>query len=162
MSIICLCIYRFPWNLHQCFLFEKIFHGRCTIIQCCLFLQYVTRNFSDRTWVCLKNYNAYKRVQKHHRPFYTRHTKSGGVLCYTLRTLSVRPSVRPSSVRPSVCPSALRFRALTLVHFDLFSSNFALTLVSGRSGFGVVSLDTLKEVSYCEEKTHTYTLLWPL
>ena len=43
--------------------------------------------------------------------------------------VSVRPSVRPSSVRlsvrPSVCPSALRFRALTLVPFDLFSSNFA-------------------------------------
>ena len=70
-----------------------------------------------------------------------RHTKSGGLLCYTLRTLSVRPSsvrlsvrpsVRPSvrlsvrlSVRPSVCPSALRFHALTLVPFDLFSSNFA-------------------------------------
>ena len=27
--------------------------------------------------------------------------------------------------RPSVCPSALRFHALTLVPFDLFSSNFA-------------------------------------
>ena len=45
-----------------------------------------------------------------------RHTKSARVLCYTLRTLSVRPSVHPS---------ALRFRALTLVLFDLFSSNFA-------------------------------------
>ena len=33
--------------------------------------------------------------------FIPRHTKSGGVLCYTLRTLSVRPS----SVRPSVCLS---------------------------------------------------------
>ena len=31
------------------------------------------------------------------------HTKSGGVLCYTLRTLSVRPSV----VRPSVCLSVI-------------------------------------------------------
>ena len=38
---------------------------------------------------------------------------------------SVRPSVRPSVIRPSVCPSALRFRALTLVPFDLLSSNFA-------------------------------------
>ena len=36
MSIICLFVNRFPWNLHQSFLFEKIFHGRCTIIQCCL------------------------------------------------------------------------------------------------------------------------------
>ena len=44
--------------------------------------------------------------------------------CYTFRTLSVRPS-------------ALRFCALTLVPFDLFSSNFAQTLVSGRSGMGL-------------------------
>ena len=56
--------------------------------------------------------------------FIPRYTKSGGVFCYTLRTLSVRPS-------------ALRFHALTLVPFDLFSSNFALTLVSGRSGMGL-------------------------
>ena len=48
--------------------------------------------------------------------FIPRHTKSGGVLCYTLRTLSVRLSVHPS---------ALCFCALTLVPFDLFSSNFA-------------------------------------
>ena len=42
----------------------------------------------------------------------------------------------------SDCPSALRFRALTsqlfmLVPFDLFSSNFAETLVSGMSGMGL-------------------------
>ena len=43
-----------------------------------------------------------------------RHAKSGVVFYYTLQTLC-----------PSVCPSALRFRALTLVPFDLFSSNFA-------------------------------------
>ena len=99
MSIICLCINRFPWNLHQCFLFEKIFHGRCTIIQCCLFLQYVTRNFSDRTWVCLQNYNAYKRVQKHHRPFYTPpHKKWRGIMLYP-------PNFECPSVRPSVCLS---------------------------------------------------------
>ena len=48
--------------------------------------------------------------------FIPHHTKSGGVLCYTLRSLSFRPSV---------CLSALHFRALTLVPFDLFSSNFA-------------------------------------
>ena len=34
-------------------------------------------------------------------------------------------SVRRPFVRPSVRPSALRFRALTLVPFDLFSWNFA-------------------------------------
>ena len=33
--------------------------------------------------------------------FIPHHTKSGGILCYTLRTLSVHPSV----VHPSVCPS---------------------------------------------------------
>ena len=49
--------------------------------------------------------------------FIPHHTKSGGVLCYTRQTLSVCPSI----VRPSV----LCFRALTLVPFDLFSSNFA-------------------------------------
>ena len=32
---------------------------------------------------------------------------------------------------------ALRFRALTLVPFYRFSSNFALTLVSERSGMGL-------------------------
>ena len=42
--------------------------------------------------------------------FIPRHTKSGGVLCYTLRTLSVCPSV--------VGPSVLRFRTQTLVPFD--------------------------------------------
>ena len=53
------------------------------------------------------------------------HTKSGRVLCHTLRTLSVRPSVRRPSVRPAsvrpvcVCPSALRFRALTFVSFEI-------------------------------------------
>ena len=35
---------------------------------------------------------------------------------------SVHPSIHPSVVHPSVCQSALRFRALTLVPFDLFSS----------------------------------------
>ena len=64
--------------------------------------------------------------------FIPRHTKSGGVLCYTLRTVSVRPSIRPSSVHPSVCLSALRFRALTLVTFDLFSSTLHRHWYRGR------------------------------
>ena len=38
---------------------------------------------------------------------------------------------------PSVRPSALRFRTLTWVVFDRFSSNFACTLISGRSGLGL-------------------------
>ena len=37
---------------------------------------------------------------------------------------------------PFVRPSELRFRTLTLVVFDRFSSNFAWTLISGRSGLG--------------------------
>ena len=36
---------------------------------------------------------------------------------------------------PSIHPSALRFRTLTWVVFDRFSSNFAWTLISGRSGW---------------------------
>ena len=39
----------------------------------------------------------------------------------------------PSTVRPS----ALRFRTLTWVVSDQFSSNFAWTLISGRSGLGL-------------------------
>ena len=104
--------------------------------------------------------------------FILRHTKSGGVLRYTLRTLSVRPSLRRPSVSASfrcsnfstfwpiifklcidigigkewygfasglipfwnnrvmaldVCQKffVLRFRALSLVPFYRFSSNFA-------------------------------------
>ena len=62
--------------------------------------------------------------------FIPRHTKSGGVLCYALRTVwvSVHPYVRPHT-RPSICPSALCFRTLTWVVFDRFSSNFAWTLI---------------------------------
>ena len=41
------------------------------------------------------------------------------------------------SVCPSVHSSALRFRTLTWVVFDRFSSNFAWTLISGRSGLGL-------------------------
>ena len=51
--------------------------------------------------------------------FYTPpHNKWRGIMLYP-------PNFECPSVRPSVCPSALRFRALTLVPFDLFSSNFA-------------------------------------
>ena len=46
----------------------------------------------------------------------------------------------------------LRFRALTLVPFDLFSSNFAQTLVSGRSDKG------LHVRKFCSETTE----LWPV
>ena len=57
--------------------------------------------------------------------FHTPPQKSGGVLCYTLSTsLSVRPS-------------ALRFRTLTWVVFDRVCSDFAWTLISGRSGLGL-------------------------
>ena len=116
--------------------------------------------------------------------FIPRHTKSGGVLCYTLRTLNVRPSSIHLSVSASfpcsnfstfwliffrlcididigkewygiasglisfwnnrvmaldVCQKcfALRFRALTLEPFYRFSSDFAKTLLSDRSGMGL-------------------------
>ena len=51
-------------------------------------------------------------------------------ICYTLRKFW-------ESVRSSVHPSALRFRTLTWVVFDWFSSNFAWTLISRRSGLGL-------------------------
>ena len=117
--------------------------------------------------------------------FIPRYTKSGGVLCYTLRTLSVRSSVclsvrslfpcsnfstfwpiffklcidigigeewygiasglisfwnnRVTCMALDVCQKcfALRFRALTLVRFYRFSSNFAQALVLDRSGMGL-------------------------
>ena len=69
--------------------------------------------------VFIQNNTDNKQTEAH---FYT---LGGGVLCYTLRTLSVRPFVHPSSICLSLRPSALCFRALTLVPFDLFSSNFA-------------------------------------
>ena len=49
-------------------------------------------------------------------------TKSGGVLCYTLRTfecLSVRPSVRPS-VRQRL---NIRVRSITLIPIEIISRN---------------------------------------
>ena len=86
-------------------------------------------NFTKyRNWVDTPKFGLKIEIFLAYRLFIPRHTKSGRVLCYTLRTLSVRPSV---------CPPALRFRALTLVPFDLFSSNFAQTLVSGRSDMGL-------------------------
>ena len=48
--------------------------------------------------------------------------KVAGIMLYLQKILSVRLSVRPS---------ALRFRTLTWVVFDWFSSNFAWTLISG-------------------------------
>ena len=59
--------------------------------------------------------------------FYTPpHKKWRGIMLYP-----------PNFECPSICPSALRLCALSLVPFDLFSSNFAYTLVLGRSGMGL-------------------------
>ena len=58
-----------------------------------------------------------------------RHTKSGGVLCYTLRKFWNFECL-------SVRLSAHRFRILTWVVFGRFSSNFAWTLISW-SGLGL-------------------------
>ena len=58
--------------------------------------------------------------------FIPRHKRSGRVLIYTIRTVWL-----------SGRPSALRFRTLTWVVFDRFSSNFAWALISGRSGLGL-------------------------
>ena len=56
---------------------------------------------------------------------------SGEVLCYTLRCLSVCPSVRPS-VR------AHHFRSITWVFIHGIFSNFAYILLSAMSGMGLL------------------------
>ena len=63
--------------------------------------------------------------------FYTPPLKCGEVLCYTLRCLSVRPSVRPS-VR------AHHFRSITWVFIHGIFSNFAYILLSAMSGMGLL------------------------
>ena len=59
--------------------------------------------------------------------FYTPPLKCGEVLCYTLRCLSVRPSVR-----------AHHFRSITWVFIHGIFSNFAYILLSGMSGMGLL------------------------
>ena len=63
-----------------------------------------------------------------------------GIMLYPPKILKFWVSVRPS-IHPSVClsvrPSALRFRTLTWVAFNRFSTNFAWTLISRRSGLGL-------------------------
>ena len=60
-------------------------------------------------------------------PFYTPPLKCGEVLCYTLRCLSVRPSVR-----------AHHFRSITWVFIHGIFSNFAYILLSAMSGMGLL------------------------
>ena len=60
--------------------------------------------------------------------FYTPPQKSGGVLCYTLRTIL--------SVCPSIRPSVLRFWTPTWVVFDRFLQTLHW-LISGRTGLGL-------------------------
>ena len=59
--------------------------------------------------------------------FYTPPLKCGEVLCYTLRCLSVRPSVR-----------AHHFRSITWVFIHGIFSNFAYILLSAMSGMGLL------------------------
>ena len=59
--------------------------------------------------------------------FYTPPNFSGEVLCYTLRCLSVRPSVR-----------AHHFRSITWVFIHGIFSNFAYILLSAMSGMGLL------------------------
>ena len=60
-------------------------------------------------------------------PNYTPPHFSGEVLCYTLRCLSVRPSVR-----------AHHFRSITWVFIHGIFSNFAYILLSAMSGMGLL------------------------
>ena len=59
--------------------------------------------------------------------FYTPPLKCGEVLCYTLRCLSVCPSVRPH-----------HFRSITWVFIHGIFSNFAYILLSAMSGMGLL------------------------
>ena len=47
--------------------------------------------------------------------------------------------LRTLSVRPSVCLSALRFRALTLVHFDLLFFKLCIDIGIGEEWYGVAN-----------------------
>ena len=62
--------------------------------------------------------------------FYTPPLKCGEVLCYTLRCLSVRPSVRPSKL--TISDPLLEY----LIN-GIFS-NFAYILLSAMSGMGLL------------------------
>ena len=69
--------------------------------------------------------------------FYTPPLKCGEVLCYTLRCLSVRPSVCPS-VRPSVRPCS----PFPIDNLSIYSRNFfkfCIHIVIGDEWYGIVN-----------------------
>ena len=70
-------------------------------------------------------------------PFYTPPLKCGEVLCYTLRCLSVCPSVR-LSIRPSVRPCS----PFPIDNLSIYSRNFfkfCIHIVIGDEWYGIVN-----------------------
>ena len=73
--------------------------------------------------------------------FYTPPLKCGEVLCYTLRCLSVCPSVRPS-VCPSVRPSVRPCSPFPIDNLSIYSRNFfkfCIHIVIGDEWCGIVN-----------------------
>ena len=66
--------------------------------------------------------------------FYTPPHDSGGVLWFHVGRPCVSPSVRQSYVRPSV----FRFRMITWININGFSSNLVCVLILWRSGLGLL------------------------
>ena len=73
-------------------------------------------------------------------PFYTSHTLMTWYYDFMLDVrVSVRTSVRQSVSRsPSVHPSVFRFRMITWVNINGFSSNLVCALILWRSGLGLL------------------------
>ena len=73
--------------------------------------------------------------------FYTPPLKCGEVLCYTLRCLSVCPSVRPS-VCPSVRPFVRPCSPFPIDNLSIYSRNFfkfCIHIVIGDEWYGIVN-----------------------
>ena len=161
------CHFNFAWDLLHSYFDEcqkneiyliftlLLLHHFCSIVVK-FYCRSCKLHSEEKLWMDMFGYNVEQLSPWHtvswmfHQPnpvnsfFIPRHTKSGGVLCYTLQTvecLSVHPStqieyyVTCSSIRSYVLPSVSG--SLTSVYFARFSSNFAWTLISGRSGLGL-------------------------
>ena len=83
---------------------------------------------SQRGFICIKVWGS---LCWFYLIFYTLPHFSVGVLCYTLRCLSVCLSVRPSD-------RAHHFRSITWVFIHGFFSKFAYILLSAMSGMGLL------------------------
>ena len=137
------------WNLSLIFTLILLHHFCSIVVK--FYCWSCKLHSEEKLWMDMFGYNIEQLSPWHsvswmfHQPnpvnsfFIPRH-----FLCYTLQTiecLSVHPStqiqcyVTCSSIRSYVLPSVSG--SPTLVYFARFSSNFAWTLISGRSGLGL-------------------------